>query len=101
MSNKQAKRDAALEQLYGALLEDDYPRVLALGQRQLATAHDKLAVLEAMLDAVENLFHAGEVRDEKPMRELEKSLRAEKKRLLESGAKSDVYARFLDPPQEE
>lgn len=101
MTKKQPKTDEALDALYAVLREDDWPKVLALGQAQLATSTDKLAVLEAMLDAIENLLHEGELADPAPFKALEKSLRAEKKRLVEAGAKSDVYSRFLDPPQED
>lgn len=96
---KKKKTDAALTELYEVLQENDYPKVLALGQAQLATSTDKLAVLEAMIDAIENLLHKGGLAEPAPIKELEKALRAEKKRLVDGGAKSDVYAQFLDPSQ--
>lgn len=94
------RKRAGLEELYALLQDNQYAQVLELGPSLLGTEPDKLAVVEAMLDAVENLLHDGEVPDQKSMKELEKALRVEKKRLVDAGAKSDVYARFLDPPQE-
>ncbi|MBK7858162.1 MAG: hypothetical protein IPJ65_05965 [Archangiaceae bacterium] len=96
MSTPRGKRDPQLEPLYRALQEDDYPTVLQLGQALLTKAHDKLAVVDAMIDALENLLYGG-VEDPAPLKLLERSLREEKHRLVESGAKSDVYKEFLDP----
>lgn len=90
------KTESALEELYRVLLENDYPKVLALGQAQLATAPDKLAVLEAMIDAIENLLYDGDVKEPGPLKELEKALGAERQRLKDAGATSDVYKTFLD-----
>src|SRR6476619_4355215 len=94
---KRGKPDAALEQLYEVLREDDYPRVLELGRQQLDTAGDKLAVLDAMIDAVENLLFQGGLQDPASFKGLERSLKEERQRLIDAGATSEVYKLFLDP----
>jgi hypothetical protein len=91
-----ASPSSSLDQLYQVLEQNDYLKVLALGQEQLATSEDKLAVLEAMIDALENLLYEGEVENPAPLKALEHSLRTERQRMTESGAKSDRYKKFLD-----
>jgi hypothetical protein len=96
MKPKRGKTDAALTELYEVLRDNDYRRVLELGQQQLATASDKLAVLEAMLDALENLLFNGGLADPAPIKTLERSLQKERARLIDAGETSDVYKLFLD-----